>query len=104
MIISKEANQELEWMVAKVTEGMESVAMNKSNVAEYVFKNLGRLLVETDFKSMRSLYFDEKILGSIMKKPNVGGDLPEEIKKALREHCGRRRRKNAVVLARPEMI
>ena len=89
VIISQEANQELEWMVAKIVEGSDSIAICKSDVAEYVFKNLASFLGVSDFKAMRSLYFDEKkVLGSILKRANIGGDLPDEIKKALREHCG----------------
>lgn len=86
IVITKEANECLEVIAAKVNKGFEAGAVNRSDVAIYVFQNLSKLLNESDIKAMRSLHFDEKkVLGSILKSDE---DLPEEIRRVLREHYG----------------
>ncbi len=86
IVITKEANECLEVVAAKVNKGFEAGTVNRSDVAIYVFQNLSKLLTESDIKAMRSLHFDEKkVLGSILKSDE---DLPEEIRRVLREHYG----------------
>ncbi len=59
---------------------------DRSDIANYVFLQLERLLSESDFKALRTLHFKEKrVLASILRAHD---DLPEDIKKALRAHYG----------------
>ena len=86
IVIEKEANDCLERTVAKANQGFEDGAVNRSGIANYVFQNLAKLLSDADLKAIRSLYFDDKkVLGSILKSDE---DLPEELKRALREYYG----------------
>lgn len=89
VVINKEANEELEKFVAKTCEGNESILLNKSDVANYVFMNLNKLLGESDTKVLRNLHFDEKkVLQMLLKQHNEGMELPPEIKRMVRDYCG----------------
>ena len=89
VVINKEANEELEKFVSKTCEGNESILLNKSDVANYVFMNLNKLLGESDMKNLRSLHFDEKrVLQMLLKQHNDGMELPLEIKRMVRDFCG----------------
>ena len=89
VVINKEANEELEKFVSKTCEGNESILLNKSDVANYVFMNLNKLLGESDMKTLRNLHFDEKrVLQMLLKQHNDGLELPIEIKRMVRDYCG----------------
>lgn len=86
IVVSKEANVCLEAVVTKVNQDLEDGAVNRTAVANYVFKNIGRLLTEADLKAIKALNFDDKkALGTLLKSE---AELPEELKRALREHFG----------------
>lgn len=86
IVIEKEANDCLERIVAKANQGFENGAVNRSGIANYVFQNLAKLLSDADLKAIRALYFDDKrVLGTILKSDE---DLPEELRRALREYYG----------------
>lgn len=89
VVISVEANGIVEKMVGIVNDGFSAGLITKSDVANYVFVNLEKYLNDSDFKNLRSIHFDDKkVLASILKNVDGENDLPEEIKKALREHYG----------------
>jgi hypothetical protein len=86
IVITREANDSLEEAVAKVNKGLEGSAVTRTDLAVYVFTHLSKLLSDADFKALRALHFDEKkVLGAILKSEE---DLPEELRRALREHYG----------------
>jgi hypothetical protein len=86
VVITKEANESLEMAVGKVGEGFDAGTITKSDIANYIFKNLAKFFTEMDYKNLRAIHFDEKkVLGSILKSES---DLPEELKKAIRTHYG----------------
>ncbi len=86
VVITKEANECLEEIATKVNRGFEGGEVNRSDVAVYVFQNLSKLLSDSDLKAIRARHFDEKkVLGSILRSEN---ELPEEIRRALREYYG----------------
>lgn len=86
VVINREANDHLELAVAKVCRGFEAGAVTRTDLANYVFRNLAKLLSDADYRALRTLHFDEKkVLGSILKSEN---ELPEEIRKALRDYYG----------------
>jgi transcriptional regulator with XRE-family HTH domain len=67
----------------------EPVDLNKSDVANYIFCNLGRLLDDFDVKTLRNLHFDErKVLTSLAKNASEENQIPEPLRKALRELYG----------------
>lgn len=86
VVISQEANEQLEKIVTKILNGFSGGSITKSDVADYVFINLTRMLNESDFKTIRSLHFDDKkMLGTLLKNDD---ELPEDLKRALRNHYG----------------
>ena len=86
VVINKDANLSLEAVAAKMNDGFDAGTIGRSDIANYVFLQLERLLSESDFKALRTLHFNEKkVLASILRAHD---DLPEEVKKALRAHYG----------------
>lgn len=86
VVISKESNEALESAVSRCADGFDSGAITKSDIANYIFQNMGKFFSETDVKNIRAAHFDEKkVLGSILRTDT---DLPEELKKAIRAHYG----------------
>jgi hypothetical protein len=86
VVISREANAQIEKCIVKACQGFDPSALTRTDIANYVFCNLPKLLSDADFKALRALHFDEKrLLSSILKSEN---ELPEEIRKALRDHYG----------------
>ncbi len=89
VVIDKDANSFLDEFSRKVGDGFEAGTITKSDIANYVFKNLDKYLSESDIKAIRALHFDErKVLSSMLKKASEQNEIPEEIKKAIREHYG----------------
>jgi hypothetical protein len=89
VVINIEANLALEEAVRKVGESYDGGIIDKSGVANYVFTHIARLISETDIKAMRHLYFDEAlVLNTIARKAAKEGKLPDDLKRALREHYG----------------
>lgn len=86
IVINREANDHLEGTVAKVCRGFEAGAVTRTDLANYIFCNLSKFLSDADYKALRALHFDEKkVLSSIIKSED---ELPEEIRKALRDYYG----------------
>ena len=89
VVISEEANLELEKHLKKASEGKEPVNITKSDLANYIFCNLSRFLSEFDIKTIRSLHFDERrVLQNLLHLSSYGEELPSELKRAIREHYG----------------
>lgn len=86
VVITKEANDHLENALEKVNKNFEGVAVTRSDLANHLFGNLTKLLSESDIRQLRSQHFDERRALSSMLKPN--NDLPEEVRRALREFYG----------------
>lgn len=85
VVITREANMLLEQMVAEICKGF-GCDITKSDVANYVFSNLQKLLSESDIKLIRGLHFDDKkVLGTLLKGED---DLPDDLRRALRAHYG----------------
>lgn len=86
VVINKEANDCLGEAASRVNLGFEAGAVTRSDIAAYVFMNLARNFTDVDVKALRALHFDEKkVLGAILKSDSA---LPEDIRRALREHYG----------------
>jgi len=89
VVINKEANRVLEDFIKKVSMDDESMQVTKSDVANYVFVRLNNLINETDIKNLKTLKFDEKkVLQKLLRGVQDSSELPEEIKKVLRDYCG----------------
>jgi hypothetical protein len=89
VVINRDAQIGLEGAVRRVGENYEGGIIDRSGVANYVFMNLARLISETDIKAMRHLYFNETmVLNTLTRKALKDGNLPEDLKRALREHYG----------------
>jgi|GEM_PF-2277414 len=102
VVIIKEANDCLAEAATKVNRGFETGAVTRSDIANYVFTNLAKHFNETDVKALRALHFDDKkVLGSFLKSDEA---LPEEIRRALREHYGiSEKEKKRTLRAAPEL-
>ncbi|MEN0057571.1 MAG: hypothetical protein AAGB31_01955 [Bdellovibrio sp.] len=67
VVISKESNERLESAVSRCAEGFDAGEFTKSDIANYIFQNLGKFFSESDVKALRAAHFDEKkMLGSIL--------------------------------------
>ena len=89
VVINREANDSLEAFVSKLASENESSKISKSDVANYVFCRLGKLLGATETAEIRSLFFDAKrALEVILKGATSSEELPEEVREALLKHCG----------------
>lgn len=86
VVIQPDANKNLEEIVQRVNEGFDGGEVTKSDIANYIFLQLQRLISESGIKAIRMHYFDEKkCLASILRNEN---ELPEELRKAIRIHYG----------------
>jgi len=89
VVISKDSNDNLEQLAAKVSDGYPAGEISKSDVANYIFSALDKFISEADIKLLRSLYFDEKkVLATMLRRSVQDDELPEVIKRAVREHHG----------------
>lgn len=89
VVISKEANEALEELTRKTNNGFLGGEVTKSDVANLIFLNSLKSFSENDVKTLRNLHFDEhKMLKALLRGANKESDLPDEIRKALREHYG----------------
>jgi hypothetical protein len=89
VVINKESNLELEKLVAKIKVDSETVEVTKSDIANYIFCNLNKVLSEADIKQLKNIYFDErKVLQNLLKQSQDGAELPLEIKKMVRDFYG----------------
>lgn len=89
VVITEESNQELENLLIKIKDDNETIEISKSDIANYMFKNLNELLSDADLKVLKNLYFDErKVLQSLLKQSQGKNELPLEIKKMVRDYYG----------------
>ena len=89
IVINKEGNEALEMMTKRANEGFEGGEISKSAVAELILLNAVKTFSEAEIKNLRSMNFDEqKMLGALLRKSREDGTLPDEIRKALRDHFG----------------
>lgn len=89
VVIDREANEALETFVLHVNGSGENSRITKSELANYVFKNMDVFLDDADIVAMRALYFDpKKALEGILKGATSGDGLPDDLREALLKHCG----------------
>lgn len=89
LIINKEMNDLLESLVRCTNDGFDGGEVSKSEVASLLIQNAAKDFGESEIRSLRSRYFDEKkILRAILRKSGDDGELPENLKKAIREQFG----------------
>lgn len=89
VIINKEINDLLESLVSRTNDGFEGGEVSKSEVASLLIQNAAKDFDESNIRSLRSRYFDEKkILRAILRKSGDNGELPENLKKVIREQFG----------------
>jgi hypothetical protein len=86
VVISAEANVALEAVLGTVADGFDAGAITKSDIANFVFMNLQKYLLDSDIKTLRGIHFDEKkVLSSLLKNES---ELPQDLKNAIRAHYG----------------
>lgn len=89
VVISREANEALELMTKRTNDGFDGGEVTKSDIANFVFIRYAKEFPEADIKHLRHMYFDEKkVLRALLRKAGDQGALPEDLKRALREHYG----------------
>jgi hypothetical protein len=89
VVINKESKFILDELVLKANEGFEGGEISKSDIVNLLIFNHGNSFPESEVKHLRNLHFDEKkVLKALLKKAGDDGDLPNEIKRVLREHLG----------------
>lgn len=76
-------------MARRCNDGFDGGEINRNDVATHVVLAYSKSFTESDIKTLRNLNFNErKMLFAILRSSGNKGDLPEEIKRALREHYG----------------
>jgi hypothetical protein len=89
VVIHRESSECLEKMLALVTDGFEAGDITKSDIANWLLTNALQTFGETEIRAIRQLHFDErKILAALLKDSKNDNNLPENLKKAIREHFG----------------
>ena len=89
VVINKDASNILEKMLARVTEGFEAGSVSKSDLANWLIANSQESFGDAEVKTIRQLHFDErKILASMLKESKDENNIPENLKRAIREHFG----------------
>jgi hypothetical protein len=86
VVVNKTANMALEEFVAKVNVDFTGGKIQKSDVANYVFIRLKNLLADSDIRAIQGECFDDKAALLMLGKSEK--DLPEPLKKAIREAYG----------------
>lgn len=63
--------------------------VTRSDVANFLILERGKIVGEGDIKVLRSLHFDErKMLYALLHQSGRSGELPEEVRRALRSING----------------
>lgn len=89
VVINKESKFVLDELVLKANEGFEGGEISKSDIVNLLIFNHGNSFPDSEIKYLRNLHFDEKkVLKALLKKAGEEGELPNEIKRVLREHLG----------------
>jgi hypothetical protein len=72
-----------------VIDGLEAVSITKSDIANWLISKAQQAFHQSDIKALRDLHFDDrKLLASILKDTKDENNLPEPLKRAIREHFG----------------
>ncbi len=83
--VSEEVHELLRELVQRSNDGFDGGEVTRSDVANFLLLKSEKSFVETDIKSLRNLHFDErKMLSALLHQSAKKGDLPEELKQALR--------------------
>ncbi|HPI40383.1 MAG TPA: hypothetical protein PLJ21_06240 [Pseudobdellovibrionaceae bacterium] len=89
VVINKDSKIVLDELVLKANDGFEGGEISKSDLVNLLIFNHRNSFSDADIKNLRNLHFDEKkVLKALLKKAGEDGDLPNEIKRVLREHLG----------------
>jgi hypothetical protein len=89
IVINRESSEILEQLRLRVIDKFDAVAVTKSDIANWLISKSQQSFNDADVKALRELYFDDrKLLGSILKDAKEENNLPESLKRAVREHFG----------------
>jgi hypothetical protein len=89
VVINCEAHGALMALVERVNFAFEAGKITKSDLVNWMLTQSTKFVSDSDVKVLRNLHFDEmKILESMLKSADDRRDLPDEIKKALRDYYG----------------
>lgn len=87
--VSEEVHELLRELVQRSNDGFDGGEVTRSDVANFLLLKSGKSFIEADIKSLRNLHFDErKMLSALLHQSAKNGELPEEIKLALRTLSG----------------
>lgn len=89
VVLSKETNDVLEGMKERANDRFDGGEITKSDIVSLIVMNYTKIFSDADIKALRNLHFNErKMLKALLRKTGDEADLPDEIKRALREHFG----------------
>jgi hypothetical protein len=89
LVINKEMNDILESLVFRTNDGFEGGEVSKSELANLLLQNAAKDFGDSEIRILRSRSFDEKkILRAILRKSGDEGEIPENLKKLIREYYG----------------
>jgi hypothetical protein len=87
--VSEEAHLLLETLVERCNDDFEGGTVTRSDVANRLIVGAGKIFSDADVKALRNLSFDDrKMLHSLLQRSGKNGELPEDIRRVLRELNG----------------
>lgn len=86
IVLNKESNKNLEDYLAKANHDFKGGALTRTDIANYVFRNIHSFLSEADIKNLRAEAFDDK--QALLKLGKSLDELPDNVKIAIREAYG----------------
>ena len=90
VIISDETRDFIDVMLIRANEGFAGGEVTKSDIANWAIMCAGKTFDDGVIKTLRTVHCNErKMIGALLRSSaEDGSDLPEDIKRAIREHYG----------------
>ena len=95
VVISKEADDALKVLLAKVRDGFDGGYIERSDLVNWILFNHEKLIGESEIRTIRTAYFDEMLAwNGLTKLANQDGSLSEDLKSQFKSLLNAAAKKN----------
>lgn len=95
VVISKEADDALKVLLAKVRDGFDGGYIERSDLVNWILFNHEKLIGESEIRTIRTAYFDEMLAwNGLTKLANQEGSLSEDLKSQFKSLLNAAAKKN----------
>ena len=95
VVISKEADDALKVLLAKVRDGFDGGYIERSDLVNWILFNHEKLIGESEIRTIRTAYFDEMLAWNrLTKLANQEGSLSEDLKSQFKSLLNAAAKKN----------